>query len=68
MRALAAPVLGHLDPDLLAMMDEMRGQLRALFRAPAGIVRLRRVGHGHVGPRGGRGQPGAATARACWPS
>ena len=36
MRALAAPVLGHLDPDLMAMMDETRGQLRALFRAPEG--------------------------------
>ncbi len=59
MRALAAPVLGHLDPDLLAMMDEVRGQLRALFRAPDGGVRLRGVGHRHVGPRGRRGQPGA---------
>jgi alanine-glyoxylate transaminase / serine-glyoxylate transaminase / serine-pyruvate transaminase len=36
MRALAAPVLGHLDPDLMAMMDETREQLRALFRAPEG--------------------------------
>ncbi len=36
MRALAAPVLGHLDPDLMAMMDETRDQLRALFRAPEG--------------------------------
>ncbi len=36
MRAMAAPVLSHLDPDLLAMMDELRGQLAAAFRAPAG--------------------------------
>ena len=36
LRALAAPVLGHLDPDLLAMMDETRGQLQRLFRAPDG--------------------------------
>jgi alanine-glyoxylate transaminase/serine-glyoxylate transaminase/serine-pyruvate transaminase len=36
MRTMAAPVLSHLDPDLLAMMDELRGQLAAAFRAPAG--------------------------------
>jgi alanine-glyoxylate transaminase/serine-glyoxylate transaminase/serine-pyruvate transaminase len=33
MRAMAAPILGHLDPDLLAMMDEVRGQLGRVFRA-----------------------------------
>lgn len=32
MRALAAPVLGHLDPQYLALMDRIRGQLRQLFR------------------------------------
>jgi alanine-glyoxylate transaminase/serine-glyoxylate transaminase/serine-pyruvate transaminase len=31
MRALAAPVLGHLDPALLAMLEETRGLLRAVF-------------------------------------
>lgn len=31
MRALAAPVLGHLDPALLAMLGETRGLLRAVF-------------------------------------
>ena len=36
MRAMAAPVLSHLDPDLMAMMDEMRGQLARAFRAPEG--------------------------------
>jgi alanine-glyoxylate transaminase/serine-glyoxylate transaminase/serine-pyruvate transaminase len=36
MRAMAAPVLSHLDPDLLAMMDELRGRLAATFRAPDG--------------------------------
>ena len=36
MRAMAAPVLSHLDPDLMAMMDQMRGQLAHVFRAPAG--------------------------------
>ncbi|MEI6670033.1 MAG: alanine--glyoxylate aminotransferase family protein [Acidobacteriota bacterium] len=36
MRAMAAPVLSHLDPELMAMMDQMRDQLRRVFRAPAG--------------------------------
>jgi len=36
MRTMAAPVLSHLDPDLLAMMDELRGRLAAAFRAPEG--------------------------------
>jgi len=40
MRAMAAPVLGHLDPDLLAMMDEVRGQLARVFRAPAGTLAI----------------------------
>ncbi len=30
-RALSAPALGHLDPALLAMLDETRGLLRAVF-------------------------------------
>ena len=36
MRTMAAPVLSHLDPDLMAMMDELRGRLTAAFRAPDG--------------------------------
>ena len=36
MRAMAAPVLSHLDPDLLGLMDDLRGRLAGLFRAPAG--------------------------------
>ncbi len=36
MRTMAAPVLSHLDPDLMAMMDELRGRLAWAFRAPAG--------------------------------
>ncbi len=36
MRTLAAPVLSHLDPDLMAMMDELRGQLGRAFRSPEG--------------------------------
>jgi len=36
MRTMAAPVLSHLDPDLMALMDELRGRLRSAFRAPDG--------------------------------
>ena len=49
MRALAAPVLGHLDPDLMAMMDETRGQLAALFRAPEGSFAFAVSGTGTAG-------------------
>jgi alanine-glyoxylate transaminase/serine-glyoxylate transaminase/serine-pyruvate transaminase len=32
MRAMAAPVLGHLDPELLRLLDETRELLRGVFR------------------------------------
>lgn len=49
MRALGAPMLGHLDPDLLAMMDETRDQLRRLFRAPDGSFAFAVSGTGTSG-------------------
>ncbi len=49
MRAMAAPVLGHLDPDLLGMMDETREQLRGLFRAPQGSFAFAVSGTGTSG-------------------
>jgi alanine-glyoxylate transaminase/serine-glyoxylate transaminase/serine-pyruvate transaminase len=49
MRALSAPMLGHLDPDLLAMMDEMRDQLHRLFRAPDGSLAFAVSGTGTSG-------------------
>lgn len=33
MRALAAPMLSHLDPDFVALMDDVRVRLQRLFRA-----------------------------------
>jgi alanine-glyoxylate transaminase/serine-glyoxylate transaminase/serine-pyruvate transaminase len=36
MSALSRPVLGHLDPVLLATMDDLRARLARVFRAPAG--------------------------------
>ena len=32
LRAMATPLLGHLDPAFVAMMDEVKGMLRAVFR------------------------------------
>jgi alanine-glyoxylate transaminase/serine-glyoxylate transaminase/serine-pyruvate transaminase len=49
MRALGAPMLGHLDPDLLSMMDETRDQLGRLFRAPAGSFAFAVSGTGTAG-------------------
>ena len=36
MSALSRPVLGHLDPVLLATMDDLRARLARVFKAPAG--------------------------------
>ena len=49
MRAMAAPVLSHLDPQLLGMMDEMRASLAALFRAPSGTFAFAVSGTGTAG-------------------
>lgn len=49
MRAMSAPVLGHLDPDLLAIMDEIRSGLGRLFRAPEGSLALAVSGTGTSG-------------------
>lgn len=34
MRAMAAPVLSHLDPQMIAILDDIRRRLGTLFRAP----------------------------------
>jgi alanine-glyoxylate transaminase/serine-glyoxylate transaminase/serine-pyruvate transaminase len=46
MRALAAPVLGHLDPQFLAIMDDARARLARVFRAPEGSLVLAVSGTG----------------------
>ncbi|HSL24409.1 MAG TPA: alanine--glyoxylate aminotransferase family protein [Vicinamibacterales bacterium] len=40
LRALSAPILSHLDPVTLALLDETRASLDRLFRAPAGSFSL----------------------------
>jgi alanine-glyoxylate transaminase/serine-glyoxylate transaminase/serine-pyruvate transaminase len=49
MQALGAPILGHLDPDLLVMMDDTRARLARLFRAPADSLVLAVSGTGSAG-------------------
>lgn len=49
MRAMAAPVLSHLDPDLLAMMDDTRASLQRLFRSGDGSLALAISGTGTSG-------------------
>jgi alanine-glyoxylate transaminase/serine-glyoxylate transaminase/serine-pyruvate transaminase len=46
MRAMATPVLGHLDPQLLSTMDDVREALGRLFRAPEGSTALAVSGTG----------------------
>jgi alanine-glyoxylate transaminase / serine-glyoxylate transaminase / serine-pyruvate transaminase len=49
MRAMAAPTLSHLDPDLVAMLDEIREHLLRLFKAPAGTFAFAVSGTGTSG-------------------
>ena len=46
MRALAAPVLSHLDPDFVPLLDEVRGLLRMVFRADDEALTLATSGTG----------------------
>ena len=61
MRAMASPTVSHLDPLMMALLDDVRARLGRIVRAPDGILRLRGVRHGHRGhgndgrePRRGR--------------
>lgn len=46
MRALAAPMLSHLDPDFVPLMDDVREGLRSLFRADRDALTLAMSGTG----------------------
>jgi alanine-glyoxylate transaminase/serine-glyoxylate transaminase/serine-pyruvate transaminase len=46
MRALAAPVLGHLDPQFVGIMDDLRARLVRVMRAPEGSLALAVSGTG----------------------
>jgi len=46
---MAAPVLSHLDPDCLALMDDVRARLGRLFNAPDGSLTIAVSGTGSSG-------------------
>jgi alanine-glyoxylate transaminase/serine-glyoxylate transaminase/serine-pyruvate transaminase len=45
-RAMATPVLGHLDPLVLQVMDDIRARLQRIFQAPDGSLALAVSGTG----------------------
>jgi alanine-glyoxylate transaminase / serine-glyoxylate transaminase / serine-pyruvate transaminase len=49
MRAMAAPVLSHLDPDMMAILDDIRARLAATFRAPENAFAIAVSGTGTSG-------------------
>jgi alanine-glyoxylate transaminase / serine-glyoxylate transaminase / serine-pyruvate transaminase len=49
MRAMAAPVLSHLDPLCVALLDDTRARLARLFRAPEGSLTIAVSGTGTSG-------------------
>src|SRR5690349_3398775 len=46
MRAMAAPVLSHLDPEFVPMLDEVRASLQRVFRADAKSLTIATSGTG----------------------
>ena len=46
MRAMAAPMLSHLDPQFLEIMDDTRARLERVFQAPGGSLALAASGTG----------------------
>jgi alanine-glyoxylate transaminase/serine-glyoxylate transaminase/serine-pyruvate transaminase len=49
MRAMAAPTISHLDPLMLALLDDVRARLTRSFRAPAGSFAFAASGTGTSG-------------------
>ena len=49
MRAMASPTVGHLDPIMLALLDDVRSRLTRVFRAPEGSFALAISGTGTSG-------------------
>src|SRR4051812_38390413 len=49
MHAMAIPVLSHLDPDLMAILDDIRARLARVFRAGDGAFSLAVSGTGTAG-------------------
>ncbi len=49
MRAMATPTVSHVDPLMFALLDDVRGRLMRLFRAPEGSLPLAISGTGTAG-------------------
>src|SRR5207237_4138312 len=49
MRALASPTIGHLDPLMIALLDDLRVRLARIFRAPQGSFAFAVSGTGTAG-------------------
>src|ERR1035437_496738 len=49
MRAMAAPTISHLDPQMMALLDDIRARLTRLFHAPDGSFALAVSGTGTSG-------------------
>src|SRR5829696_4422381 len=49
MRAMAAPVLSHLDPEMMAILDDIRARLAHTFQAAYGSLALAISGTGTSG-------------------
>jgi alanine-glyoxylate transaminase/serine-glyoxylate transaminase/serine-pyruvate transaminase len=49
MRAMGAPVLSHLDPEMMAILDDIRSRLGRVFRAADGSIALAISGTGTSG-------------------
>ena len=52
LRAMTSPVLGHLDPDFIQIMDDAAGMLRQVFGTPDGFT-FPLSGTGHAGMEAG---------------
>ena len=62
---MAAPMLSHLDPQFLEIMDDMRARLGARVSGARRVARVRRLRDRNVGDGSCGRQPRAARARAC---
>jgi alanine-glyoxylate transaminase / serine-glyoxylate transaminase / serine-pyruvate transaminase len=49
MRAMADPILSHLDPEMMVILDDIRSQLATTFRAPEGTLAIAISGTGTSG-------------------
>src|SRR3989304_5789475 len=57
LQAMAAPVVGHLDPDFLQVMDRIQDMLRYVFQTQNALT-IPVSGTGSAPPPGGGGRPG----------